>query len=204
MSTATGAGFRRTRTGTVTPTRIDRRCGRAGYVTRSDWRRFPQLRRRSLSATWDRKARVRGAESRRTWLRSRLALLEGPQQTPQYRAHPFCRSYYEREDARAPWVAVRHPDGLSITGGVPLDSAAAWPSEYRSRYVFADWLKSEIYTVPLVSGDSPAVPRLSPAGCRPGRFRATSRWKPLLPRDQRGGAEADCARLERNSRVGRA
>jgi glucose/arabinose dehydrogenase len=80
---------------------------------------------------------------------------EGPEQTPVYQDHPLCRAFYAGQaEPVEPWLTVAHPELLSITGGLVLESADGWPDDFAGRYVFADWLKSQIFTVPF----DPAAP----------------------------------------------
>jgi glucose/arabinose dehydrogenase len=67
---------------------------------------------------------------------------EGPERTQTYRERGFCVSYYERANPVAPWLAVERPPFYSITGGVPLQDAEGWPSEFAGTYVFGDWMST--------------------------------------------------------------
>lgn len=81
---------------------------------------------------------------------------EGAERHVVYKQHPFCRRYYARPASpEGPWLAARHPSSLSISGGVPIDSAEGWPDAFADRYVFGDWVKSDISTV-VLDVDTPA------------------------------------------------
>jgi glucose/arabinose dehydrogenase len=86
---------------------------------------------------------------------------EGPERTPDYQDTTQCAAYYADagEDAAQPWLSTPQPDALSFTAGLSLADARDWPEEYRDRYLYGDWLKSELYTVPL----DPDVPAEDPA-----------------------------------------
>lgn len=81
--------------------------------------------------------------------------VEGPERTEKFQMRDFCTRYYEHATPVAPWLALERPPFYSITGGVALQDANGWPSEFAGSYIFGDWLSNELYAVPL-DVDSPA------------------------------------------------
>ena len=85
---------------------------------------------------------------------------EGLSRTPAYRGQPFCTTLYEqRPRPSRPWVAIRTPRGGSVTGGVVLPGGLGWPPTYTGRYLFGDWLKSDIFTVPRATASTVGASR---------------------------------------------
>ena len=58
-----------------------------------------------------------------------------------------------------PWIALKHPEFRSLSGGVILDAENGWPAPYADTYVFGDWQTSTLYVVKVASDSSTEQPR---------------------------------------------
>jgi glucose/arabinose dehydrogenase len=77
---------------------------------------------------------------------------EGARSTPEFRLSAYCRRYNREASARSygPWVALPHGDRWrSITAGTGLTGAVQLPKVYRSMFVFADWMSSTLWAIPI-------------------------------------------------------
>lgn len=85
---------------------------------------------------------------------------EARERTKEYGTTQFCASFYRShpQAPTAPWIALHHPRGESITGGLSLTRATALPERYRQDYVFGDWANSSISLVPLSKAGRPVRP----------------------------------------------
>jgi glucose/arabinose dehydrogenase len=98
---------------------------------------------------------------------------EGGHKTPEYRDTPRCADYYRAhpEAPNAPWLAIPHPPGIAITGGVPLTRASGLPADLRSDYAFADWGAGTLTLVPLGETSNPKQTPLARSAAGPVRLR---------------------------------
>jgi glucose/arabinose dehydrogenase len=77
---------------------------------------------------------------------------EGPNSTPEFLSSAYCERYRSTDAARAyaPWLALPHGQRWkSLTAGTALTDATRLPDVYRSMFVFADWMSSTLWAVPL-------------------------------------------------------
>ena len=98
---------------------------------------------------------------------------EGGHKTPEYRDTPRCADYYRAhpQAPNAPWLAIPHPPGIAITGGVPLTRASGLPADLRSDYAFADWGAGTLTLVPLGETSNPKQTPLAQSAAGPVRLR---------------------------------
>ena len=85
--------------------------------------------------------------------------------TPEFQKSDFCRRFARSHGrgVHGPWMVLPHPRWHSITAGTALASATRLPNVYRPMYVFADWVMSTLWVVPMPSGSQPSgLPRSSP------------------------------------------
>ena len=75
------------------------------------------------------------------------------------------------EAPNAPWLAIPHPPGIAITGGVPLTRASGLPADLRSDYAFADWGAGTLTLVPLGETSNPKQTPLARSAAGPVRLR---------------------------------
>jgi hypothetical protein len=75
------------------------------------------------------------------------------------------------EAPNTPWLAIPHPPGIAITGGVPLTRASGLPANLRSNYAFADWGAGTLTLVPLGKTNNPKQIPLAQSAAAPVRLR---------------------------------
>ena len=171
-STARAAGCRQIPSGTAIRRATGPRCGRRASGTRSAWRcsrvaHDPRSRRCRLGLVRVAPPRRRAAATH-GW-----PCFEGGHKTPEYRDTPRCADYYRAhpEAPNAPWLAIPHPPGIAITGGVPLTRASGLPADLRSDYAFADWGAGTLTLVPLGETSNPKQIPLARSAAGPVRLR---------------------------------
>lgn len=98
---------------------------------------------------------------------------EARARTHEYRATAFCAAYYRRHPTApaTPWVAVPHPQALTMIAGPPLEQATALPPRLRGDLVYADWGQGNIVAIPLADVHAPPKLVLAKGAGGPDRFR---------------------------------